>query len=142
LGDSTDSDKWIEVNLANQQATAYENGQKIFEFLISSGTWDRTPTGTFKIWTKIKSQKMSGGSKENGTYYYLPNVPYIMFFYNDTAPKKIGYSFHGAYWHDNFGVPMSHGCINMKIDEAKMLFDWARVDTPVFIFGKYSPPST
>lgn len=141
MGETTVSDKRIEVNLSNQLLTAYENGEKIFEYLISSGTWGRTPTGTFQIWTKIRSQKMSGGSKENGSYYYLPNVPYIMFFYNDQVPKKMGYSFHGTYWHNNFGTPMSHGCINMKTAEAKELFEWAQIGTPITIYGKYLPSS-
>lgn len=71
---------------------------------------------------------MSGGSKALRTYYYLPNVPWVMFFYNDQVAKMRGFSFHGTYWHDNFGTPMSHGCINMRSEEAKMLYDWA---TPV-----------
>jgi hypothetical protein len=68
---------------------------------------------------------MKGGSKELGTYYDLPNVPYTMFFYNDKVPMMAGYSTHGAYWHNNFGHPMSHGCINMKISEAALLYYWA-----------------
>lgn len=138
LGDTTSIyNKRIEVNLTTQTLTAFENDQNIGSFLISSGKWDRTPVGTYKIWAKIKSQKMSGGSKELGTYYYLPNVPYIMFFYNDKVAKKTGYSLHGTYWHNNFGVPMSHGCINMKTSEAKIMFDWADENTPIVIFGKY-----
>jgi len=81
-------DKRIEVDLTTQRMYAYEGEQLIYSFLISSGLWDRTPTGIFKIWIKIRSQKMSGGSKELGTYYYLPNVPYIMFFHNDKVAKK------------------------------------------------------
>ncbi len=132
------SNKWIGVDLTNQTVHAYENGVEVFSFVISSGLWDRTPRGTFYIWTKVRRQKMSGGSKELGTYYYLPNVEYVMFFYNDKTAKKLGYSFHGTYWHNNFGVPMSHGCINMKTDEAGRLYDWAEVGTKVEIWGKYS----
>ncbi len=133
----SDSNKRIEVDLTNQRVYAFENDQKVFDFIISSGKYDRTPNGTFKIWTKIRSQKMSGGSKAAGTYYYLPNVPYILFFYNDQVPKHVGYSLHGTYWHDNFGVPMSHGCINMKTPEIAQLYGWAEVGTPVIIYGKY-----
>ena len=136
LGDTNEA-KRIEVNLTEQRVYAYEGNRQIFNFLISSGKWDRTPTGTFKIWTKIRSQKMSGGSKALGTYYYLPNVPYIMFFYNENVAKHVGYSLHGTYWHNNFGVPMSHGCINMKTPEIAQLFSWAEVGTPVIIYGKY-----
>ena len=139
LGESknSESNKRIEVDLTNQRTTAYEGDRPVYSFLISSGKWDRTPVGTYKIWTKIRSQKMSGGSKELGTYYYLPNVPYIMFFYNDKVSKSMGYSFHGTYWHNNFGVPMSHGCVNMKTTEAALLYKWADIGTQVKIFGKY-----
>lgn len=135
--ETNSDDKYIEVDLTNQRLYAFENDEKVYEFIISSGSWDRTPTGTFTIWTKIKSQKMSGGSKELGTYYYLPNVPYILFFYNDQVPKKLGYSLHGTYWHNNFGVPMSHGCINMVTNEVAQIFNWAEVGTKIIIHGKY-----
>lgn len=131
--------KRILVNLTDQTLTAYEDGNAIFGYSISSGKWNRTPTGVFKVWAKIRSQKMSGGSKELGTYYYLPNVPYILFFYNDKVAKKVGYSIHGTYWHDNFGVPMSHGCINMRTSEAGNIFGWATVGTEIEIVGKYQP---
>ena len=123
-----DSQKRIEVDLTNQRLYAYEGNQKVYDFLISSGLYNSTPTGTFKIWIKIKSQKMSGGSVEQGTYYYLPNVPYILFFYNDQVAKYIGYGIHGAYWHNNFGHPMSHGCINVHPDDVEKLYYWAQPD--------------
>lgn len=122
------ADKRIEVDLTNQKVYAYEGNIRVYEFLISSGSWGRTPTGEFTIWAKVKSQLMKGGSKELHTYYYLPNVPWVMFFYNDSIQKMRGFSFHGTYWHENFGHPMSHGCINMKTEEAKILYDWA---TPI-----------
>lgn len=137
LGDNT-SNKRIEVDLTSQELKAFENNQQIYTFKISSGKWGRTPTGEFKIWTKFRSAKMSGGSKELGTYYYLPNVPYIMFFYNQQHPKIQGFSLHGTYWHNNFGVPMSHGCINMKTEEATIIFSWAEINTPITIYGKYN----
>lgn len=140
LGEKTiesESNKRIEVDLTNQTTSAYEGDNLIYRFTVSTGKWNRTPTGTYKIWTKVRKQKMSGGSKELGTYYYLPNVSYVMFFYNNKTPKKYGYSFHEAYWHNNFGVPMSHGCINMKLADSKLLYEWADVGTQVNIFGKY-----
>ncbi len=139
LGDQSDDhvQKRIEVDLTTQRLYAYENDALIFNFIVSTGKWDRTPTGTYKIWTKIRSQKMSGGSKELGTYYYLPNVPFILFFYNEKVPKSVGYSIHGTYWHNNFGVPMSHGCVNMKTTEVEQIFNWADHNTPITIYGKY-----
>ena len=69
---------------------------------------------------------MSGGSQALGTYYDLPNVPFTMFFYNDKQPKWRGYAIHGAYWHNNFGHPMSHGCVNMSIAESEQIYYWAQ----------------
>ncbi len=128
LGQSTGSSKRIEVDLTNQKVYTFEGDKKIHEFLVSTGKYYPTPTGEFTIWIKVRSQKMSGGSKSKGTYYYLPNVPYVMFFYNNKVAKATGFSFHGAYWHENWGHPMSHGCVNMRIEDAKTLYEWA---TPV-----------
>lgn len=124
LGEST-GPKRIEVDLTNQRLYAYEGDKLVYNFLISSGKWGRTPTGTFDIWIKLRSTRMSGGSKELKTYYNLPNVPYTMYFANDEIPKYRGFGIHGAYWHSNFGHPMSHGCINMKPEEAAMVYEWA-----------------
>jgi lipoprotein-anchoring transpeptidase ErfK/SrfK len=128
LGVTSPNDKRIEVDLANQKVYAYEGNNKLFDFTVSTGKWGRTPTGTFRIWAKVRSQLMSGGNQGDGTYYYLPNVPYVEFFYNNQTPKSMGYSFHGTYWHNNFGHTMSHGCINMRTEDAAKLYDWT---TPV-----------
>jgi len=142
LGDSDPNiNKRIEVNLTTQTLTTFENDKPITSFITSSGTFDSTPTGVFHIWAKVMSQKMSGGSKELGDYYYFPNVPYILFFYNDQTPKDEGYSIHGAYWHNNFGVPMSRGCINMKTPEAQLIYNWADENTPIIIYGHYQSPA-
>jgi lipoprotein-anchoring transpeptidase ErfK/SrfK len=125
LGETTNSTKRIYVDLTNQYLYAIENNQFAFGFPISSGLTNRTPTGDFRIWIKLKYTRMRGGSVEDGTYYDLPNVPYTMFFYNDQVPKYLGYSLHGAYWHNNFGHPMSHGCVNISPENAKILYDWA-----------------
>lgn len=122
---STDQPKRIEVDLSVQKLYAYEGDQKVFEFLISSGKWGRTPTGTFRIWGKFRYTKMSGGSKALRTYYYLPNVPYVMFFDNNEIAASRGFSLHGTYWHENFGTPMSHGCINMRTEDAEKVFYWS-----------------
>ena len=148
LGDST-SDKHIYIDLTNQKIFAKEGDKTIYEFLISSGKWGRTPTGDFMTWIKLRYTRMTGGNKAIGTYYDLPNVPYVMYFANSEIPKWRGYGIHGAYWHNNFGHPMSHGCINMKPEEAGLLYAWANpqsgensitVDadnpgTPVTIYG-------
>lgn len=126
---SNDQPKRIEVDLANQRLYAYEGSTKVFDFLISSGKWYPTPTGTFHIWGKFRYTKMSGGNPLLHTYYYLPNVPYVMFFSNDKIAASRGFSLHGTYWHNNFGHPMSHGCVNMKTEDAEMLFYWTQPST-------------
>jgi hypothetical protein len=67
---------------------------------------------------------MAGGDPAKGTYYNLPNVPYTMYFSNASIAKTSGYSLHGTYWHNNFGHPMSHGCVNLSIDNASQIFYW------------------
>jgi LysM repeat protein len=113
------SGKWIDVNLSTQTVTAYSGQTAVFQTSASTGTW-RTPTvvGTFSIYAKYTSTAMSGPG------YYLPNVPYAMFFYR-------GYSLHGTYWHNNFGTPMSHGCVNLPTSAAQWIFNWAPVGTKV-----------
>lgn len=128
LGDSS-SNKHIYIDLSSQRLYAKEGDRTVYEFLISSGKWGRTPTGNFTTWIKLQATRMQGGNSALGTYYNLPNVPYTMYFYGDGIPKSRGYGIHGAYWHNNFGHPMSHGCINMKIEEAHLLYDWANPPT-------------
>lgn len=138
LGESTE-EKRIEVDLTNQRLYAFEGDRMVYNFLVSTGKWGRTPTGTFKIWSKFRYTKMSGGSKELRTYYYLPNVPYVMFFSNDQIAASRGFSLHGTYWHDNFGHPMSHGCVNMKTEEAELIYHWS---TPSLTDGQRSTLAT
>lgn len=125
---SNDGVKRIEVDLTAQKVYAYQGSEKMFEFTVSTGKWGRTPTGTFRIWGKNRYAKMSGGSRALHTYYYLPNVPYIMWFSGDGISAARGFSLHGTYWHDNFGHPMSHGCVNMHTADAEILYNW--VDPP------------
>ena len=126
LGEVSPNEKWIEIDLSEQKLIAWERETKFLETLISAGKWGRTPTGEFNIWGKYKYTKMSGGSKEDHTYYYLPNVPYTMYFYK-------GFGLHGTYWHNNFGTPMSHGCVNMPTTMAEKVFYWS---TPALASGK------
>lgn len=125
LGENTSSNKNIEIDLTNQKLYALEDGARIYEFPISSGKWAETPVGEFRTWIKLRYTRMTGGVKGTSTYYNLPNVPYTMYFYNEDIPKWRGYGIHGAYWHNNFGHPMSHGCVNMRIEDAGKLFYWA-----------------
>jgi len=124
LGESVNSTKHIYVDLSTQHLYANEDGRVVFDFPVSTGKWYKTPTGDFKIWIKLRYTRMSGGSTPS-TYYNLPNVPFTMFFYNEKYPKHVGFGLHGAYWHNNFGHPMSHGCVNISIENAEKLYAWA-----------------
>ena len=127
-----DENKRIEVNLTTQTLTAFEYDQPVFETKISSGIPARdfiTPIGNFSIFEKLPSKHMGYsyfGSSTSGANlradadnYILPGVPWTCFF------TREGHAFHGTYWHENFGAPMSHGCINMRTSEARWLFRWA-----------------
>jgi len=132
--------KRIEVNLTTQVLTAYEYDQIVFQTNISSGIPNgrpkpnvistKTPNGKFTILEKYPSKHMGNGNLfASVDDYELPGVPWTSFF------TESGVGFHGTYWHDNFGTPMSHGCINMRIDEAKWVFRWVR---PLYKPGRIS----
>jgi murein DD-endopeptidase MepM/ murein hydrolase activator NlpD len=113
--------KWIEVNLSHQTVIAWEGAKPIQRMLASLGLpYTPTPPGRFQILRKYASVPMSGPG------YYLPGVPHTMFFYR-------GYAIHGAYWHNNFGQPMSHGCVNLSLPDAAWLYQWTPLGTPVII---------
>jgi len=118
-----ETERWIDVNLSTQSLVAYEGDTPVYNALVSSGLpqWP-TVTGEFRTYIKYESQTMNGYLL--GYDYYLPDVPYVMYFYKD-------YAIHGAYWHNNFGQPMSHGCVNVSIPDAGWLFNWAPVGTLV-----------
>ena len=111
--------RWIDVDLTNQMVYAYEGDVAVNSFIVSTGTWlTPTVTGKHKIYVKVRMQDMRGPG------YHLKDVPYVMFFRGD-------YGLHGTYWHNNFGTPMSRGCVNLTIDDAAWLFNWASVGTVV-----------
>lgn len=117
--------RWILVDLSDQTVTAYQGVQPVFSTLASTGL-PGTPTvqGEFNIYVKYEATRMIGGHGRD--YYDLPNVPHTMYFYE-------GYALHGAYWHNNFGYPMSHGCVNLSLPDAKQFYDWATVGTRVVV---------
>ena len=123
LGAQTD-ERWIEIDLSDQKLYAHNGNEIDYEFLISGGKWALTPIGDFRIWIKLRYTLMHGGRKEIHTYYYLPNVPYTQYFYK-------GFGLHGCYWHQNFGHPMSHGCINLATPDAEKLFYWTSPPVPL-----------
>lgn len=121
------TEKWIEVDLSDLKLYAWEGNRKVYEFLISTGRPGyNTPDGEFRVWRKVRSQAYRGGSKARGDYYYLTNVPFSLFFGGGNVSNSQGYAIHGAYWHNDFGIKnRSSGCVNVKPDEAGLLYSWA-----------------
>lgn len=130
--------KRIEVSLKEQMLRAYEFDQLVLETKISSGVPNTrlskndlptaTPKGDFRIYAKQPAKHMGSitGNPDAGPNdgFSLPGVPWTSFF---ASPG--GYAFHGTYWHNNFGLQMSHGCVNMRNEDARWLFRWT---TPVY----------
>lgn len=115
----TNAGKSIVVSTDEQRIYAYENGQLVHSHLASTGRYE-TPTvlGDYAVYVKYAADDMSGPG------YFLPQVPYTMYFYS-------GYAIHGTYWHNSFGRRMSHGCVNLPTEQAQWFFNWAEVGTPV-----------
>jgi LysM repeat protein len=113
--------KQIIVDLSDSMTYAYQDGRLVYSVLSSMGR-PATPTvvGEFKIYRRLESQAMSGPG------YYLPGVPHVQYFY-------AGYALHGAYWHENWGNTMSHGCVNLPLDAAEWLYNFAELGTPVLV---------
>ena len=115
------SDHWVDVDLSTQTVFAMQGDQIARSFLVSTGRWPTvTITGVFRIYVMYRAADMSGDD------YYLPKVPYVMYFHE-------GYGLHGTYWHNNFGTPMSHGCVNLRTADAAWLYEYSSVGTVVSV---------
>jgi len=115
------SGRRVVVDLSEQRLTAYQNGVAVRSFVVSTGKASTpTPVGTFAIYARYGAQTMVGPG------YYLPGVPYVQYFVG-------GYAIHGTYWHTSFGVPVSHGCVNLTAADAGWLFQWTAMGTPVVV---------
>jgi lipoprotein-anchoring transpeptidase ErfK/SrfK len=114
-------DRWIEVNLKTQRVIAWEGKRWERAMIVSTGkAATPTVTGVFEIYDRYREARMQGAD------YDIPDVPYVMYFQG-------GYGFHGAYWHKRFGTPVSHGCVNLAVDQAKWLYEFAPIGTPVVV---------
>ncbi|WP_374111876.1 L,D-transpeptidase [Phormidium yuhuli] len=113
--------RWIEINLTGQRLIAWEGDQPVYAIFVSTGGYSTpTPTGVYEIYVKYPEAPMSGPG------YHIPDVPYVMYYDGN-------YGIHGAYWHNNFGTPVSRGCTNVALDHAAWLYSWASVGTPVVV---------
>jgi len=116
------NERWVGVNLSEQTAVAYEGDKPVYALLVATGL-PGTPTvqGVFRTWWRLRSRKMSGGQFGTPLYYNLEEVPWTCYFSG-------GYALHGAYWHDAFGRPRSHGCVNMSLYDSWWVFQWSAPD--------------
>ncbi|MEA5597888.1 L,D-transpeptidase [Rivularia sp. UHCC 0363] len=113
--------RWIQVDLSEQRLIAWQGNKPAFGVIVSTGKRATpTPIGVFNIYTKLKKTRMKGEG------YDIPNVPHTMYYQG-------GYGIHGAFWHNNFGTRVSHGCVNLAPNQAKKLFNWASVGTTVVV---------
>lgn len=116
-----DGKRWIAIDISDQSLTAWQGDVPIFETTVSTGKPGfRTLPGTFAVYRKYEETRMRGAD------YDTPDVPWTMYYDG-------GFAIHGAYWHNNFGTPVSHGCVNLRVPEAKALFEWADVGTEVVV---------
>lgn len=119
------TNRWIDVDLAEQTLAVYENNQLIFATVIASGLepfWTRP--GLFQIFQKKESEQMRNNDPSD--FYYLDNVPWTMYFDGARA-------LHGAYWRTRFGYPQSHGCVNLSVGDAHWLYNWAHEGDWVYV---------
>ena len=134
--DVPDTNKKIQVRLDAQVMIAYENNLPVFVAPVSSGGIYRvgtytTPTGNFITYYKRPSRHMAAGDI-TASGFDLAGVPWVQYI------TESGISLHGTFWHNDFGRPQSHGCVNLSVQTAKWLFRWTSPPVPVnkeFSFG-------
>jgi hypothetical protein len=140
--DLAPDEKWIDVDLTHETLVAFEGTRPVFATLVSSGKRDEkdktkdhpTPTGTFRIQSKHVSTTMDGDVAADAPYS-IEDVPWVMYFDGS-------YALHGAFWHANFGHPMSHGCVNLSPADARQLFGWTEPKLPAGWHGVFATTPT
>jgi hypothetical protein len=132
------NEKWIEVNLSSQYVVAYEGDRPVYATLTSTGRAYHpgdpeanylTPTGLFRIRAKHVASAMDGDTAADGPYS-IDDVPWVMYF-------QLAYALHGAFWHNGFGFPRSHGCVNLSPRDAQWMFNWSDPQVPEGWHGAY-----
>ena len=126
-GDMERENKYIEVDLSEQIEYVWEDGYMRNVYLVSTGLpGTPTPPGEYSVLKKIASHVYDGRPE-----YFFPNTPWNLRFIQGATGKN--FYLHTAYWHNNFGRPQSHGCVNMREADAHFVYDWADIGTPVWV---------
>ncbi len=133
------NERWVDVNVKTQTLVLFEGERPVFATLVSTGKESsvkakdhRTPLGTWRIREKHLTTTMDGdGSAAGDLPYSIEDVPYVLYYYNS-------YALHTAFWHHNFGVQMSHGCVNMAPLDAKRVFFGTEPPLPPGWHGAWS----
>ncbi len=119
-------DRRIEIDLARQRLAAFQGETRVYDLPVSTGRRATpTPTGTFPIIRRVENERMIGGEPGTASYYDLSNIYFTQYF------TSIGHALHYAYWHDNFGNEMSHGCVNMTLWDSKWIWNFAASGVPI-----------
>jgi hypothetical protein len=133
--------KWVDISLANQTLTLWEGDVPVYATLVSTGRDGMgepgktlsTPQGIFRVFQKHVTTTMDSDVADHE--FELRDVPWVMYF-------KGGYALHGAYWHDDFGRPRSHGCVNLAPIDARFVFQWASPGVPEHWHAAYVADGT
>jgi len=134
---ATGTTRWVDLSILSQTLVLYEGSRPVYVTLVSSGRdglgdpkeTHSTPTGTFRIYQKHVTTTMDSSVADSE--YELRDVPWVMYFQG-------GYALHAAYWHDDFGRPRSHGCVNLSPIDARYVFNWTLPDVPQDWHASYS----
>jgi len=138
-----EGEKWIDVDLSTQSLVAYVGTKPVYATLVSTGRVKdpldplksfETPTGSFRITAKHLSATMDGDHAIDGPYS-IEDVPYVMYF-------QLAYALHSAFWHNSFGRPRSHGCINLAPLDARFVFGFVEPPLPALWHGVYPRSET
>jgi hypothetical protein len=136
-------EKWIDIDLTTQSLVAYVGDRPVYATLVSTGRIKdeldpqknfATPTGAFRVTSKHVTATMDGDHAIDGPYS-IEDVPYVMYF-------ELAYALHGAFWHNGFGRPRSHGCVNLAPFDARWVFTFADPKLPVPWHGVYPTTAT
>lgn len=138
--DVGENERWVDVNLDKKTLVLFEGDKPVYAALISPGKHSRnkkknhaTPTGSYRIREKHIAVTMDGDGAAGDLPYSIEDVPYVAYF-------KGSYALHAAFWHDNFGREMSHGCVNLSPLDAKVVFNFVEPRLPRGWHGAFATP--